>query len=129
MEVKINREISSYAESVFMGLDMRQLVFCLSAVLASVGWYFILRDVLPISTLSWVCVLASAPFAVLGFFTYNQMTAFEFLKVFVRYAFLESRVLMNEEINIYTDYLLSDLIGRNMERRYMSHDELNFCDF
>ena len=37
MEVKINREIRSYTESMFFGLTMRQFVFSLLAVVVAVG--------------------------------------------------------------------------------------------
>ena len=37
MEVKINREIRNYTESMFFGLTMRQFVFSLLAVGVAVG--------------------------------------------------------------------------------------------
>lgn len=40
MEVKINREIRSYTESMFFGLTMRQFVFSLLAVLVAVQLMF-----------------------------------------------------------------------------------------
>lgn len=43
MEVKINREIRNYTESMFFGLTMRQFVFSLLAVGVAVGLYFLLR--------------------------------------------------------------------------------------
>ncbi len=43
MEVKINREIRNYTESVFYGLSLRQLVFSVLAVGVAVGLYFFLK--------------------------------------------------------------------------------------
>lgn len=40
MEVKINREIRNYTESMFFGLTMRQFVFSLLAVLVAVQLMF-----------------------------------------------------------------------------------------
>ena len=37
MEVKINREIRNYTESMFFGLSMRQFVFSVLAILVAVG--------------------------------------------------------------------------------------------
>ena len=37
MEVKINREIRNYTESVFFGLSLRQLVFSVLAVGVAIG--------------------------------------------------------------------------------------------
>ena len=43
MEVKINREIRNYTESMFFGLSMRQFIFSVLACGVAVGLYFILR--------------------------------------------------------------------------------------
>lgn len=43
MEVKINKEIQSYSESMFFGLSMQQCGFSLAAVLVAVGLYFLLK--------------------------------------------------------------------------------------
>ena len=43
MEVKINKEIQSYSESLFFGLSLRQCGFSLAAVLVSVGLCFPLK--------------------------------------------------------------------------------------
>ena len=40
MEVKINREIRDYQESIFFGLNLRQLIFSIFAVGVAVGIYF-----------------------------------------------------------------------------------------
>ena len=39
MEVKINREIRNYTESMFFGLSMRQFIFSILAVAGAVGLY------------------------------------------------------------------------------------------
>ena len=44
MEVKINREIRNYTESMFFGLSLRQFVFSLLAVVVAVGLYFLIRN-------------------------------------------------------------------------------------
>ena len=64
MEVKINREIRNYTESMFFGLSMRQFIFSVLACGVAVGLYFILRPYFGIETLSWMCILGAAPFAV-----------------------------------------------------------------
>ena len=40
MEVKINKEIREYSESIFFGLNLRQLIFSLLAMGAAVTVYF-----------------------------------------------------------------------------------------
>lgn len=63
MEVKMNKEIRDYQESMFFGLDFRQCVFSVLAVMAALGIYFSLRDVAGDEITGWVCVLGAAPFA------------------------------------------------------------------
>ena len=46
MEVRINKEVRNYQESLFFGLSLRQLLFALLAVAVAVGVYFGLRPVL-----------------------------------------------------------------------------------
>ena len=75
MEVKINREIRSYTESMFFGLSMRQFVFSILACAVAVGLYFLLRPYAGMETVSWMCILGAAPFAALGFISYHGMTA------------------------------------------------------
>ena len=84
MEVKINREIRSYTESMFFGLSMRQFVFSILACAVAVGLYFLLRPYAGMETVSWMCILGAAPFAALGFISYHGMTAERFLWAWLR---------------------------------------------
>ncbi len=56
MEVKINREIRNYTESMFFGLSMRQFVFSILAILVAVGLYFLLKPHFGTETVSWMCI-------------------------------------------------------------------------
>lgn len=85
MEIKVNREIRSYNEALFLGLSLRQLVFSALAILVAVGVYFLLRNTFSLETLSWLCILCAAPFAALGFVTYNGMTAEQLLVAIFKY--------------------------------------------
>ena len=73
MEVKINREIRNYTESMFFGLSLRQFVFSLLAVGVAVLLYFVLKPYVGTETVSWMCILGAAPFAAMGFVNYNGM--------------------------------------------------------
>ena len=90
MEVKINREIRNYTESMFFGLSMRQFIFSVLACGVAVGLYFILRPYFGVETLSWMCILGAAPFAMLGFITYHGMTAEQFIWAWLRSDMLET---------------------------------------
>lgn len=101
MEVKINREIREYTEAIFFGLSLRQFFFSLAAVIVAVGIYFILKPHLGTETVSWMCILGAAPFAAMGFISYNGMRLERFLLVWVRSAFLTPKVLTFRSTNLY----------------------------
>ena len=79
MEVRINREIREYTESVFFGLSLRQFFFSALACAVAVGTYFLLRPVLGLEAVSWICIMAAFPFAMIGFVKYNGMSAEKFI--------------------------------------------------
>ena len=89
MEIKINKEIRNYTESMFFGLSMRQFFFAVIGVGFAVLTYFLLRPYLGTETLSWVCMLGAAPFVAMGFITYNGMTAEQFAWTWVKSKFIE----------------------------------------
>ena len=101
MEVKINREIRNYTESVFFGLSLRQFIFSILAVGVAVLLYFLLKPYLDTETVSWVCILGAAPFAALGFITYHGMTAEQFLWAWLRSELIEPRQIRFEANNYY----------------------------
>lgn len=84
MEIKINKEIKDFNETMFFGLSTRQFVFSLLACAVAIGVYFGLRSHVGTETLSWLCMLGAAPFAALGFITYHGMPAEKLLKVWIR---------------------------------------------
>ena len=111
MEVKINREIRDYSESVFWGLSLRQFFFSIMAVLVSVGAYFLLRPYLGTETISWVCVLCAAPFAALGFIKYNSKTAEQIAWAWMKSEFLMPKKLMFSAVNIYYEAIKPNVEG------------------
>jgi hypothetical protein len=111
MEIKINREIREYTESMFFGLSLRQFVFSLLAVAVAVCVYFMFREPLGIETVSWVCMLGAAPFAAMGFIKYNGMTAERFIWAWIKSEFLIPKRLMFRADNIYYEALKPVLEG------------------
>ena len=101
LEVRINKEVRDYQESLFFGLSLRQFLFALLAVLVAVGLYFGLRNVVGSGEIGWICVLAAFPFALGGFFTYNGMTFEKFLLAVIRSELLYPRKLVFRAENLY----------------------------
>ena len=94
MEVKINKEIRNYTESMFFGLSLRRFIFSVLACGVAVSLYFLLRPRFGTETLSWVCILGAFPFAAMGFTKYNGMTAEQF-------------VWLNKARQLYMDFYIS----------------------
>ena len=94
MEVRINREIREYTESMFFGLSLRQFIFSVLACGVAVGIYLGLNPILGTETTSWLCIVAAFPFAAMGFLKYNGMTAEKFIVAWIRSTFMIPKVLM-----------------------------------
>ena len=105
MEVKINREIRNYTESMFFGLSLRQFVFSVLAVGIAVLLYFVLKPIVGMETVSWMCILGAAPFAAMGFISYHGMTAEQFLWTWLRSELLEPKEIRFESVNLYYELL------------------------
>ena len=93
MEIKINKEIKEYNETMFFGLSVRQFVFAILACGAAIGIYFGCRSFMGTETLSWFCMLGAVPFAALGFVKYNGMSAEQIARAWVRSEILMPRRL------------------------------------
>ena len=115
MEVKINKEIREYTESVFLGLSMRQAFFSVLACVLTLVSYFVLQPALGTEITSWVCILVALPCAVLGFVTYNGMTAEQLVIAWVRSEILMPKRLVFQNENIYANILKKG-------RRELKHD-------
>ena len=101
MEVRINREIREYTESMFFGLTLRQFIFSVLACAIAVLIYFTFKPVLGLETVSWICIVAAAPFAAIGFLKYNGMTAEKFIAAWVRSEILLPEHLCFGNTNLY----------------------------
>ena len=124
MEVKINREIRQYTESMFFGLSLRQFVFSLLAVGVAIVLYFLIKPYAGMETVSWMCILGAAPFAAMGFITYHGMTAEQFLVAWPRSEMIEPREIRFESNNYYYE-AMRDLISSHEKEVYKAHDEID----
>ncbi len=100
MEIRINKEIKDYHESLFFGLSARQFICSVAAVGAAVGVYFGLKDIVGKEMVSWLCIVCAAPLAAAGFFKYNGMQLEEFITAFFRSEFIYAGVRKFKSENI-----------------------------
>jgi hypothetical protein len=109
MEVKINREIRDYTESMFFGLSLRQFIFSVLSIVVAVGIYFGLKDHLGTETVSWMCIVGAAPFAAIGFIKYHSMTAEQFIWAWLKSEFIMPRRLTFGATNTYYETIKGGL--------------------
>ena len=114
MEVRINKEVRSYTEAIFFGLNPRQFVFSAIACVAALITYFVASRFFNTEIVSWLCILAALPFGALGFITFQQMKTEDILKHFIYSIILQSRDLIDKPWNLY--YEISHEI-RNKDRK------------
>mgnify|MGYP002698068368 FL=1 len=115
MEVKINREIRNYTESMFFGLSLRQFIFSVLACGVAIGLYFLLRPYVGTETVSWVCILGAAPFAALGFVKYNGMTAEKAIYAWIKSEFLMPKKLVFHSTNVYYELMKPSIEQKQKE--------------
>lgn len=121
VEVKINREIRNYTETMFFGLSLRQFIFSALACAAAVGLYFLLKPHVGTETVSWVCVLGAAPFAVLGFVKYNGMTAEQFIIAWIKSELIIPKKLTFRPTNTYYE-LMKPAMEKKQKEVLKTHD-------
>lgn len=105
MEVKINREIRQYTESIFFGLSIRQFAFSICACGVAVMLYFLLNGKVHQEIVSWACIMGAIPFAALGFITYNGLPAEKIFYCWLKSNVLTPKRLVNKPTNYYYEIL------------------------
>lgn len=121
MEVKINREIRNYTESMFFGLSMRQFFFSVIACVVAVGLYFLLSPYVGMESTSWMCILGAAPFAAMGFIRYHGMTAEQFIWAWIKSEILLPKKLVFQPENMYYE-ALKTCIATHEKEELKKHD-------
>ena len=107
MEIKIPKEVRQHKETIFFGLSARQFFCAALGVGLAVGVDLGLSPVIGKETASWVCILAAAPIALAGFFSYNGMTLEQFA-----WAFIKSEILCAGERRFISKNFHYELIKR-----------------
>lgn len=91
MQIPINKEIRHYQEEIFLGLNLRQMICSGAAIAVAVAVYLGLTPLLGHETAGWICIVAAAPIAAAGFFTYDCLTFEKFLLVVI-----DSTIIRND---------------------------------
>ena len=122
MEVKINKEIRNYTESIVLGLSLRQCFFFILACSIAVLLYFAFIDKLGLEITSWLCIVGAAPFAALGFIRYQGMNAEQILVAAIKSVILSHRKLDYQPVNIYYQ-ILKPVFEKNIKEDSARYDK------
>ena len=125
MEIKVNKEVRDYTESIFLGMSFRQFLFSIIACVVAVIIYLSCVDVLGMETTSWLCMLGATPFASLGFITFQKMNAEQILITAWHSFLLSNRNLIDKPFNLYYemfkdvfDKQITEALGKNDKKLF-----------
>ena len=120
-EIKINKEIRDYTESIFFGLSLRQSIFSIIACIRATGIYFLFNDKLGTEITSWLCMLGAAPFAALGFIRFQGMYTENIVKTALYSFLLSSTNLINKPFDLYEE-IFNSIINQSRKESIV-HDK------
>ena len=120
-EIKINKEIRDYTESIFFGLSLRQSIFSIIACIIAIGIYFLFNNKLCTEMTSWLCMLGAAPFAALGFIRFQGMYTEDIVKTSLYSFLLSSTNLINKPFDLYEE-IFNSIINQSRKESIV-HDK------
>lgn len=120
-EIKINKEIRDYTESIFFGLSLRQSIFSIIACIIATGIYFLFNNKLGTEMTSWLCMLGAAPFAALGFIQFQGMYTEDIVKTALYSFLLSSTNLINKPFDLYEE-IFNSIINQSRKESIV-HDK------
>lgn len=124
MEIKINREVKNYKESIFFGMSLRQFICVIISCGLAVLVYFSFKDKLGLEITSWICIISAFPFILVGFIKYNGMNFEDVIVAFIYSKFLIPAKLQFESNNMYL--LLTEEYKNNEIRKELKRDKTIF---
>ena len=125
MEIKVNKEVRDYTESIFLGMSFRQFLFSIIACVVAVIIYLSCVDVLGMETTSWLCMLGATPFASLGFITFQKMNAEQILITAWHSFLLSNRNLIDKPFNLYYE-MFKDVFDKKIKEALGKNDKKLF---
>lgn len=123
MEEQINKEIMDYKETIAGGLTLRQFIWAILAIAATVVTFLKLSPRIGSDMASWVCIFTALPCVCLGFVTWHGMTADRILVVLIQHV-LTPQCLKWQSKNAFSVLVQRTPIkeGKNSETENTQHD-------
>lgn len=87
MVIEINKDIDRYQESVALGFTARQLIFSVASVVVGGGIVLLLYKYIGLTGSAYVAIPCVAPIALGGFYSFNEMNFYEYMKKKIYFLF------------------------------------------
>lgn len=114
IEVKIPKEIRTYQETLFFGLNLRQTICAVLAIIVNVPLFWILNKAIGSDLAGWIIIAAAAPFILVGFIKVNGMP-FEYAAICAVRLWLQP-----QECPYITENIFEQSWNQEDEERYAS---------
>lgn len=104
IEVRIPKEITEYKEKIMFGMNIRQLVSSIIAILVGVGSYFLLNPIWGQEITSYVVILEVIPIFAVGFIRLQNMAFEKYIKLMLHHAIGQGKRTYKTEL-LLDDYI------------------------
>ena len=101
IEVRIPKEIRTYKEKLFFGLNLRQTICSVLAIAINIPLYIYARPYIGDDLAGWLIMLTAGPLFLVGYFNYNGMHFERFLICILRFQLLTPQKRKYKTENIY----------------------------
>lgn len=101
IEIRIPKEIRTYKEKLFFGLNLRQLICTLIAIIINVPLYWFGKDYVGADTASWIVIFIAMPLFMIGYFSYNGMTFEQFIKSVIQHEMIYPQKRKYVTVNMF----------------------------
>lgn len=119
IEVRVPKEIRTYKEKLFLGLNVRQTVCSILALAINVPLYIFVRPYIGDQIASWLIILTAGPLFLVGFFNYNGMPFEQFLICILRFQLFTPQKRKYKVENLFA--ILMDMYRREIEWEARNH--------
>lgn len=104
IEVRIPKEITEYKEKIMFGMNIRQLVSSIIAILVGVGSYVLLKPFWGQEITSYVVILEVIPVFAVGFIRLQNMPFEKYIKLMLHHAIGQGKRTYKTEL-LLDDYI------------------------
>lgn len=101
IDIKVPKEINSYKEKIYFGLNLRQLICVVIALAINIPVYWFGRQYLGDDITSWIVILSSLPLMSIGFIHYNGMAFEKLIVVIIKDNYIKNNKRKYKSKNLY----------------------------